>query len=63
MAKNELVIATLPGRTGLYLGVQDGSRFTSIARFTRGKESAEIFIDWAVKSGIRYENPTLEKEE
>ena len=54
MAKHELVISKLPGRTGLYLCVQEGVNLTTIARFTKGEESAQIFIDWAVKAGAEY---------
>lgn len=57
MAANDLVIARLPGRTGLYLGFYRGASFETIARFTRGQESAEKFVDWAKKAGIRHIEP------
>jgi hypothetical protein len=61
VAKSELVITKLPGRTGMFLAVQDGTVIRTIARFTRGEESAKEFVDWCVKAGINYEN-TREKE-
>lgn len=54
MAKDELVISKLPGRTGLYLCVQDPDGVRSIARFTNGEESAKEFVDWAVRAGATY---------
>lgn len=57
MAEHELLITTLPGRTGLYLCKREGNRTRPIARFTRGEESAKEFVDWCVKVGVRYENP------
>lgn len=60
MPKNEIVIARLPGRTGLYLGFHRGVDFETIARFTRGEESAEKFVDWAKSAGIQYINPKEE---
>lgn len=56
MEGSELVIATLPGRSGLYMGFQEGGTWRSIARFTRGEESAEEFMAWARRSGIRTED-------
>lgn len=61
MAAHELVISTLPGRTGLYLCKQEEERVRPIARFTRGEESAQEFVDWAVQAGATY-TPTEEKE-
>lgn len=52
----DLVIISLPGRTGKYLAVQDGASTETIARFTRGEESAQKFVDWCVKAGINYED-------
>lgn len=52
----ELIIARLPGRTGLYLGFQEGTAWRSVARFSRGEESAEEFMAWARQSGIRCED-------
>lgn len=54
MARDELVISTLPGRTGLYLCKQEGTSVRPIARFTRGEESAQEFVDWAVRAGATY---------
>lgn len=54
MTRHELVISSLPHRTGLYLCTQEGGVITPIARFTRGEESAQVFIDWAVKAGATY---------
>lgn len=53
---NELVITTLPNRSGMYLAVQEGTVIRTIARFTRGEESAKEFVDWCVAAGIRYED-------
>ena len=54
---SELVITSLPGRTGMYLAVQDApNAIRPIARFTRGEESAKEFVAWCVKAGIRYED-------
>ena len=52
---NELVISSLPNRSGLYLCTQEGSRIVPVARFTHGEASAKIFVAWAVKAGARYE--------
>jgi hypothetical protein len=60
VARHELVIATLPNRTGLYLCTQEGSVIQPIARFTRGKESADVFVSWAVAAGITYEDARKE---
>lgn len=54
MAAHELVISSLPNRSGLYLCVQEGSVVRPIARFTKGEESAKEFIAWAVKAGATY---------
>lgn len=54
MAAEELVISTLPNRSGLYLCKQEGNRVRPIARFTRGEESAKEFVAWAVKAGATY---------
>lgn len=62
MAAHELVIARLPGRTGLYLGFQDGGVWRSVARFSHGEESAEEFMAWARRSGIRCEDDRKEGE-
>lgn len=59
-ARHELVIASIPGRTGLYLGVMRNGAWHSIARFTRGEESAKEFTNWARDAGIRVED---DKEE
>lgn len=58
--RHELVIATLPNRTGLYLCKQEGSVIRPLARFTRGQESANEFVSWAVASGIIYEDARKE---
>lgn len=59
MARSELVITTLPGRSGMYLAVRDApSVIRPIARFTRGEESAKEFVEWCVKAGINYEDTT-----
>lgn len=60
MPKRDLVITTIPGRTGLYLAVQEGSTITTLARFTKGQESANEFVDWCVKAGIKYEDARKE---
>lgn len=57
----DLIVTTVPGRTGLYLALQDGTSIETLARFSRGARSAEKFVDWCVKAGIRYED-TREKE-
>ena len=54
MAAHELVISKLPGRTGLYLCKQEGNRVRPIARFMKGEESAQEFVDWAVQAGATY---------
>lgn len=54
MAEHELVISSLPNRSGLYLCTQEKGTVRPIARFTRGEESAQIFVDWAVKAGVIY---------
>lgn len=59
MARSELLIARLPGRTGLYLGFSVGSRWTTLARF-QSEEKAEQFKDWARGAGILV-NPPEEK--
>jgi hypothetical protein len=56
MARRELLIAKLPDRSGLYLGYEDADGvWNSVARFTRGAESAKVLVDWAKQAGIRYE--------
>lgn len=55
MARRELLIAKLPDRSGLYLGYEDAAGWHSIARFTRGAESAKELVHWAKQAGIRYE--------
>jgi hypothetical protein len=54
VAKDELIISTLPNRSGLYLCKQEGNAVRPIARFTRGEESAKEFVDWAVRAGATY---------
>lgn len=61
MPKHEMVISKLPGRNGLYLCKEEGSRVRPIARFMKGEESAQEFIDWAVQAGATYTD-TKEKE-
>lgn len=63
MAAHELVISTVPNRSGLYLCKQEGNSVRPIARFTRGEESAKEFVAWAVKAGIQYTDTTGKKEE
>lgn len=58
---DDLLITTVPGRTGLYLAVQEGTRVTTIARFSRGEESAKRFVAWAKKVGIRCEGDMAEE--
>lgn len=53
---SELVITSLPNRSGMYLAVQEGNAIRPLARFTRGEESAKEFVDWCVKAGIKYED-------
>jgi hypothetical protein len=60
VTRHELVIATLPNRTGLYLCKQEGPVIRPLARFVRGPESAEEFVSWAVKAGIIYEDARKE---
>lgn len=56
MPSNEMLITTVPGRTGLYLAVRRDDNFVRpIARFSRGEESAEEFMAWAEAAGIRCE--------
>jgi hypothetical protein len=62
VAKHELLIARLPGRTGLYLGFHEGTTWTTVARFTRGEESAKQFVEWAKKAGINYEDTAKEND-
>ena len=57
---SELLIATIPGRTGLYLGYQVNGAWRSIARFSRGQESADEFVSWAQKAGIKFEDTRKE---
>jgi hypothetical protein len=51
---DELVISKLPNRSGLYLCKQEGGVTRPIARFTRGEESAQEFVAWAVRAGATY---------
>lgn len=51
---DELVISSMPNRSGLYLCVQEGTTVRPIARFTRGEESAKEFVEWAVRAGATY---------
>lgn len=63
MAASELLITKLPGRTGLFLAFHEGVNLKVIARFSRGAESAEEFMAWAQRSGIRCErDPEQTKE-
>lgn len=55
MASSELFITKIPGRTGLYLAFKEGTFLRTIARFSRGAESAEQFMSWAESAGIRCE--------
>lgn len=57
MSRHELVISSLPNRSGLYLCVQEGTSVRPLARFSRGEESAKEFVAWCVKAGIKYEDP------
>lgn len=52
---DELLITSIPGRTGLYLAFREGARVTTVARFSRGEESARQFVAWAKRTGIRCE--------
>lgn len=61
--ENELVIGRIPGRSGLYLGTMVSGNWRSIARFTRGDQSAKEFVAWAQRAGIRYQDTTGDKEE
>jgi len=56
MAAHELVITTLPNRSGMYLAVQEDGAVRTLARFTRGEESAQEFVAWCVRAGIKYED-------
>ncbi len=58
---DDLVISTLPGRTGLYLCKRERGGVRPIARFTRGEESAKEFVAWAVRAGAKY-TPAKEEE-
>lgn len=51
---DELVISTIPNRSGLYLCKREGTRVRPIARFSRGEESAREFVAWAVRAGATY---------
>lgn len=63
MAASELLITKIPGRSGLFLAFKDGADLHTIARFSRGAESAEEFMAWAQRSGIRCErDPEQTKE-
>jgi hypothetical protein len=64
VASSELLITTVPGRTGLYLAFREDDNFVRpIARFSRGAESAEQFMSWAERAGIRCErDPEKTKE-
>lgn len=53
--RDEMVIARLPDRAGLYLGFDTPDGWVSVARFVRGAKSAQEFVAWAKKAGIRYE--------
>ena len=57
----EMLISKLPNRSGLYLGYEENGTWHTIARFTRGEESAKRFLDWARKAGIRCEGDMTEK--
>lgn len=52
----ELLITRFPGRKGVFLGKQDGSRIRKLARF-ESEEAAQEFIDWAVAAGAVYRAP------
>lgn len=58
---DELLITTVPGRTGLYLAFREGTRITTIARFSRGEESAKQFLSWAKRTGIRCEGDMVKE--
>jgi hypothetical protein len=60
---DDLVVTKLPGRSGLYLAIQNGATIETIARFTKGAESATKFVDWCVQAGIKYEKPTDQEGE
>ena len=63
MASSELLITSIPGRTGLYLAFREGALLRTVARFSRGAESAEQFMSWAEQAGIRCErDPEKTKE-
>lgn len=59
MAAHELVISTVPNRSGLYLCKQEGNSVRPIARFIRGEESAKEFVEWAKKAGATYKEKGL----
>src|SRR5688500_4330678 len=52
----DLVISTVPNRSGLYLCKQEGAAVRPLARFTRGEESVKEFVEWCVAAGIYYED-------
>lgn len=46
MSARELAVSKVPVSTGTFLGLQEGSRFTALARFA-SEEAAQEFLAWA----------------
>ena len=44
--QRELAVSKVPVLQGIFLGLQEGSRFTALARFA-SEEAAEVFLAWA----------------
>jgi hypothetical protein len=59
----ELVVVRLPGREGLYLGVQEEpNRMRTIARFSGdGEWSSRLFVEVLEAAGFRYRDKEEER--
>lgn len=55
MERHELLIMKLPKRVGVYLALPTSGGSKVIARFVGGKESVDLFIEWAKAAGATYE--------
>jgi hypothetical protein len=47
--QGELCISRVPGLKGIFLGLQEGARFTALARFGNG-DAVTAFKAWAERS-------------
>ena len=47
--RRELAVSRVPVLKGIFLGLQEGPRFTALARFA-SEEAAEVFLAWAKDS-------------